>query len=172
MLTVIAILFGAAAMRLRGSKMFERITGRGIGSARIMWAAVNALMVLALSTRYFWWQGCVLALGLFVILWLCSTPGWPGARNSDGSFSGSLGVETGEQAAQMSGRGLLWVGPAGLWLALEGYSAWPAILSGVSCGLIYWLCRAAIPRFAVEAAELIFGAAMTAALVLSVQRII
>lgn len=172
MLTALGILLGALAMRLRGSKQLELWTGRGIGTGRAIWAATNALAVLALSTRYYWWQGCVLALGLFIILWACAAPGWAGARNKDGSFSGSLDVGTGERVAQMSSRGLLWIAPSGVWMALEGYSAWPMILAGAACGPIYWFCRAAIPRFAVEAAELTFGAAMTAALVLTAQRII
>lgn len=174
---------GGALFRLRGSSRFQAVTGRGVTTARLLWATYLAGCAwLVDNGSAAAWSG-----GLY-LTWL---PGW-GERPNDWSWSGplltllpalllalwlgavgawwgSLGVQTAGEVARHSARGLLWVAPAALLLFLAGLGApWPLLAVGALCGPVYLVCRLWRPWYAVEAGEWAFGGMLAAALLFSV----
>ncbi len=177
----IALLIGASGFRLRGDAAFQRWTGRGATTARLVcWALpMGGLAWVAGHPPV---TAVLLGLGLFLG---CLPPWWRsltlGRNAADG---GALG-----QYARHAARGLLWAAPAAALLAVDyGAGAWLVgasiprailasgapvlLLGGLSCVPAYelgWRLRPAgsVRPGATEVGEGIFGAAMAGAVVLS-----
>lgn len=155
-------LVGGAGFWLRGAAVLQRITGRGATTARIVaWAAPLALLCWAVTLLPWWW--CV-AIG--VALWLGCLPGWWGSLDmgrNGGSWARDFALHT--------LRGVVWVAPVAAVLAAAGAAWWWPLLAGMTCGVAYeigWRLRPlgdARRPAATEIGELIFGAAVGAALI-------
>lgn len=182
LLLPIALLIGASGFRLRGDAAFQRWTGSGATTARLVcwalpmgglaWVAGHPLVTAVL-----------IGLGLFLG---CLPPWWRsltlGRNPADG---GKLG-----QYLRHAGRGLLWTVPAAVLLALDyGAGAWflgvsiphaimssgahVLLLGGLACVPAYelgWRVRPygnLLRPGATEVGESIFGAALAAAVVVS-----
>ena len=155
---------GATAYRIRGSEIFRRYTGRGVGTARIMWAAVCAL-VCAAGSPVLW-----LPAAVFVAHYAGSTLPQFGSIDL-GRREGSAAVD----ALKQSGRGLAAGIPvaAAYWFAGE---AWlPPVLAGAAAGPLYalaWLRPIPVEHLGEgdppETGELLYGAAVGLSLALGV----
>lgn len=182
LLLPIALLIGASGFRLRGDAAFQRWTGSGAPTARLVcWAL--PMGGLAWVAGHDAAAAGLIGLGLFLG---CLSPWWHsltlGRNPADG---GELG-----QYARHAARGLLWAAPAAALLAVDaiagaavmGLSVPHAILSsgapallagGLACVPAYelgWRLRPygnLLRPGATEVGEAVFGAAMAAALVVS-----
>lgn len=158
---LLGALIGAVGFRLRGSALFEEITGRGITTARIVcWAIPMGL----LSLLHVPWQAAILTgLGFY----LGSIFAWWGCLD--------LGRDDGRVVRDyivMFLRGLVWTIPP----ALVVYQFDPTVgiilgLSGGLCPLAYtigWNTPSKAPNLTQGTAigEFIFGGIVGAALVL------
>lgn len=159
-------LIGAAGFWLRGAALFARATGRGATTARVVaWAVPLALLCWAATPL----PGCW-ALALAVALWLGSLPGWWGSIDlgrNDGWWA--------RDAALHTARGVLWGAPAAVVLWLAGGAWWWPVLAGLACAPAYeigWRLRPvgdARRPAATEIGEILFGAAMGAAVLVACQ---
>lgn len=160
-----AALAGAAAYRLRGSVLWSRWTGRGVGTARIMWATVCALVCAA--GLPVWW----LPIAVFVAHYTGSTlPQYSSidAGHREGSAIGDV--------LKQSGRCLAAGVPvaAAYWLAGEVWL--PPVLAAVAAGPLYalaWQINSPIEHLgkggdSPELAEVFYGAAIGLSLALGV----
>ena len=158
---LLGAIIGAAGFWLRGAAVFQRITGRGATTARIVaWAAPLALLCWAVTPLPWWW--CV---GVAIALWLGCLPGWWGSLDlgrNGGSWVRDFALHT--------LRGVVWVAPAAAVLAAAGAAWWWPLLAGLACGVAYeigWRLRpvgGARRPAATEIGELVFGAAVGSAL--------
>jgi hypothetical protein len=136
------ILLGAATFWLRGSALFEQLTGRGKTTGDFAWAIPMAgFAVLA---------GFPLAdlPGLVMALWLGGRLGW--WRSLD---MGTQNDTVQRDFLMHSARGFFWTAPAALYMAAASMDAWwgdwawqgshPGIivlaLSGLTAGGAWWL---------------------------------
>lgn len=155
---LIGALIGGAGFRLRGWAGFAALTGRGATTARITcWAAPLGLFA-ALALPMPWWGGVLVALGL----WAGSVAPWWGSLDL-----GRMDGEWATEAALHALRGLVWVTPALVPLALLGLAWWPLLVAGLLCLPIYECAWRLRPALATEIGEVVFGAAIGAALGLS-----
>jgi hypothetical protein len=147
----------AAGFRVRGWAGFQRLTGRGATTARIVaWAIPCGLVAWGLHGH--WYAGAAMA----VAAWAGSLLGW--WRSLD------LGRHEGEWArdfALHTARGLLWTAPMALAAWLSGGLPWPLLAAGLLCGLAYEAGWRLAPRRATEIGEVAFGAIVGAALALT-----
>jgi len=159
-------LVGAMLFRLRGSSAFERWTGRGATTARIVWAAGMAGVAhLAGAT---WQEAAALGAGLFVG---CIQPWWQSLSLGDNAADGA----TVGQYLRHGLRGLWWTLPAALAVAAYasaiGLPEWrPAAIlaaAGLACVPAYQIGKWSWPGRATEVGEVLFGGAIGAAVVLA-----
>lgn len=162
LICAVAALFGAAAYRLRGSELWARYTGRGVGTARLMWAAMCSLACAAGLPA--WW----LPLAVFAVHYGASTLPQFGSIDI-GHRDGNALLDV----ALQSGRGL--VAGAGVatayWFAGE---AWlPPLIAGLAAGPLYalaWAKPVPIDHLgkddAPETGEILYGAAVGISLAL------
>jgi len=118
---------GAALFRLRGSEVFECITGRGKTTADAVYAVGLALLF---TSSMPWWGVPALALAL----WLGGRPGWwkslsLGRNPADGPVRA--------QFIRHALRGIVWTAPAAAVAFALGASPVPLILAGATCALVY-----------------------------------
>ena len=137
---------------LRGSAVFEQLTGRGKTTADAVWAF--ALTLLALAFGLWGW----ILLALFVGLWLGGRPPWwrtlTLGRNPNDSHLSVL-----DQWFLHAMRGILWTLPAGL--ALAAFGNWWGLafaLSGILAPIFWELGWRTYPARATEIGEATFGA--------------
>lgn len=159
---VVIILALAVGFRLRGWEGFERITGRGATTARIVcWAIPVGLASLALGMSW------LAALAMGIAAWVGCLPGWWGSLDM-GRHEGGFWRDF----ALHSLRGVLWTAPMAAVLWWFGGAWWSLVVAGAACGLIYEAGYriAAIARGRMgggtEIGEALFGAAIGAALAL------
>ncbi len=127
---LLASVLGGVTFWLRGSSVFESLTGRGKTTADTVWAFfMGALAVLAGAT----WYG---AAGVAIGLWLGARPGWwqslsLGRNAADGA--------EGLQYLRHFARGIVWTlgGAAGAWLG--GMSPVPLLVAGLLCVPAYMI---------------------------------
>jgi hypothetical protein len=162
---VIEVLFGAlvgaVGFRLRGSDLFEQITGYGTTVARIVcWAIPMALLSLFhVPWEYIVVVGAAFYLGAIFPWWGCIDLG-----HNDGSALRDYIV--------MFFRGLIWTVPAGLVVyQFDANAGLILALSGALCPLAYtigWATPSKAPNLnqGPELGEFIFGAIVGAAVVL------
>lgn len=164
MIAAAVILALAVGFRLRGWGGFERITGRGATTARIVcWAIPCGLAWWALSGAPAW-----SALAMGVAAWLGAIAPWWGSLDLGRQYGG-----WGRDVLMHSARGVLWTLPMAVVTWWFEAPSWPWLLAaGVLCGLIYEvgyrLADAARGRLGggTEIGEVMFGAAIGAALAL------
>ncbi len=158
---LLGAVIGAIGFRLRGDAIFQKITGRGATTARIVcWAIPMGL--LSLSTVP-WWASVWVTVGFF----LGAVLGWYGSLD--------LGRREGDPVKDrliMASRGLVWTLPAALvvWQFDIG-NAIALLIVGLACPLFYELgyrTPSKIPylRQGPEVGEVLFGAAIGLALTL------
>jgi hypothetical protein len=146
-----------AGFRLRGAALFERITGRGATTARIVCFATPAGL-LAWATGFPW----PYALAMGVAAWLGCLPPWWGSLD--------LGRHAGGYArdfALHTLRGVVWVAPMAAVAFLAGAAWWPLILAGLMCGAVYEAGYRVSERHGTEIGEAAFGALIGAGLALA-----
>jgi len=113
-------IIGGAGFWLRGAAVFQRITGRGATTARVVaWAAPLALLCWVATPLAWWW--CV-AIG--AALWLGCLPGWWGSI--DLGRNGGAGPR---DFALHTLRGVVWVVPVAAVLAAAGAAWWGPMLA-------------------------------------------
>lgn len=163
---LVGLVVGAGMFWLRGSAKFGEWTGRGKTTADTLWAA--AMAALAFWAGMKWYGAVAVGLGL----WLGARPGWwqslsLGRNAADGA--------EGLQYLRHATRGMLWVlgGAFGAWLG--GASYVPLLIAGFLCVPAY------VAGYALRegdtspytnptaVGEMLFGAAIGAAVVLSPQ---
>ncbi|MBR0653068.1 hypothetical protein GXW78_25655 [Roseomonas terrae] len=162
-------LIGAAGFWLRGAAVFARVTGRGATTARVVaWAVPLALLAWLVTPLPWGWS-----LALAAALWLGCLPGWWGSIDlgrNEGGWS--------RDAALHTARGVLWGAPAAVVLWLAGGGWWWPLVAGLTCAPAYeigWRLRpAGDPRrpAATELGELLFGAALGAAVIAGSWRVV
>lgn len=144
---ILGAIVGGAAFWLRGSAVFAEWTGRGATTARLMWGAALALVAVLGGL---WW---LLAPAVVVAAWLGAIPGW----------WDSLRLADARQYALHFFRGLLWVFPLAALFEVAGGSGALVLLSGLACVPAYWIGWRVMPSRATEIGEILFGAAIGAA---------
>ena len=182
LLLPIALLIGASGFRLRGDAAFQRWTGSGATTARLVcWAL--PMGVLAWVAGHPLTTAALIGLGMFVG---CLAPWWHsltlGRSKADG---GALG-----QYARHAARGMLWTAPAAALLAVDWIAgaavmdlsiphaiassgALVVLAGGLACVPAYelgWRLRPygnLLRPGATEVGEAVFGAALAAAVVVS-----
>ncbi len=152
----------AVAYRLRGSELWAQATGRGVGTARIMWSFVCLAAVAAQAEA--WW----LPLAVFAVSFPVSTIHQMGSidmGNRDGTFLRDFALQT--FRGGVGGVGIA----AAYWLAGEAWLS--PLLGGLAAGPAYALAwRTPVHADHMgkddppEAGEILFGAAMGAGLAL------
>jgi hypothetical protein len=153
------VAIGAAGFWLRGAAVFQRWTGRGATTARLLAWALPMGALSAVHTD--WYNAAAIAVGLY----LGTLLGW--WRSLD------LGRVEGEWLRDFvlhTARGLLWTLPAALVCAAASFdiaNAVPLIVAGLLCGVLYEVGWRAYPPRATEIGEATFGGAIGAALYLS-----
>jgi hypothetical protein len=157
-LVILAALVGAAGFRLRGSAAFERITGRGATTARLVCWAVPVALVAWTSVEA--WAAAILAAALY----LGAVPGWwrslsLGRNPRDGAWL--------DAAARHTARGLVWAAPAAAVVGGLGGAWWGVLLAGAAVVAPYEAGWRLAPDHAVEVGEAGFGAMLAAAIVAS-----
>lgn len=148
-------LIGALGFWLRGSAVFERLTGRGATTARIVAWAMPLSALAWLLTPLGWW--CV---PLAVALWLGALPGWWGTLDL-----GRMEGDWPQDFVLHTARGVVWMAPAAGVLAMAGAAWWLPLVAGLTCGAVYEIGWRAWPARATEIGELLFGAACGAAVI-------
>lgn len=158
MIEALVVAMLAAGFRIRGWAGFERLTGRGTTTARIVaWAIPCAIAWLLLG------GAPVEALAIAAAAWIGCLPGWWGSLD--------LGRQEGtwlRDFALHSARGALWTMPMAVVVWWIGAEWWWLLIAGAACGLIYeagyWI--AARTRWSgTEWGEAMFGAMIGAALI-------
>lgn len=146
---LLGAIVGGAGFRIRGWSGFDKLTGRGATTARIVWGGVLALIALLGGL---WWP---LAPAVVLAGWLGCVPGWWGA----------LEPKTPQQYALHALRGFVWVLPLAIIFEAAGALGGVVLLSGAVCGPAYWLGRKVKPALGTEIGEVLFGAAIGAAVI-------
>lgn len=117
-------LLGAITFRVRGSALWDEITGTGTIGGRLQYAAI--LMLAALAFKGDW-----RLLLLLPALWIGCLPAW---------FGHGLVPADLRRLAMNALRGVLWLMPAGLLLWGLGYEdGWMLCVVGAASGPVYWL---------------------------------
>jgi len=156
---LLGALLGGVGFRLRGSAWVSLVTGRGATTARILcWAM--PLAALAWVCGLVWWGAVLLALGLWAG---CLAPWWDSLDL--GRVDGALARDLAMHAA----RGVLWAAPAALALLIAGAGLWwIPLAASLACTPAYALGWAVVPARATEVGEVLFGAALGAAVLVAV----
>lgn len=152
---LLGALLGGLGFRLRGWSGFERLTGRGATTARLACWAIPMGAFAALALPIPWWGGVLVALAL----WAGSVAPWWGSLDL-----GRMDGDWIEEAALHALRGLVWVTPAMVAIALLSLPWWPLLAAGALCLPVYELAWRLRPALATEIGEVVFGAAIGAAL--------
>lgn len=166
---LVLVVIGAGLFRLRGSSSWEAWTGRGVGSARWLWAAflgVSAWLVDNGSAGAWAWGFPVPVVlpALIVALWAGSIGAWWGSLDM-----GTRDHTLSRDLLMHSLRGVVWTAfAAALVASLDLASPWPLLAAGALCGPIYAASWRLWPGYAVQGGEWGFGAAVAAALLFSV----
>ncbi len=164
MLSLVAILVGALAWRVRGAA-FGSVIFATIRSG-VAVRAVAAVAMSAIPALLYGPWALTLAPALFLGM---SLAGW-----GDDFDIGRNGGRQAEEAARMSCWGLITVAPAAVALLWLGASIWPILLAGIMFGPVYaaaWHFRPhlpAVPRFAAgptEWAEVVCGGMIAAGII-------
>lgn len=122
---IFALLCGAA-MRLRGSDLWNKWTGTGTTGGRALWSVVVGACIWATYPSY-------LTLLTIPLLFAGAVPGWPGSIDL-GRNEGTWGKDF----ALMTVRGLLFTFPAGAYMAwLVDPSYLVFAFSGALAGVLY-----------------------------------
>lgn len=157
MFSAVTIPLLAFGFWLRGSALFERLTGRGATTAR--------LVCWALPCGLAWWAlggNPLYAAGAAVAAWLGTLLGWWGSLD--------LGRNEGtwlEDFLLHTARGVLWTAPMAA-VALVQHEAWWWMLGvGALCGLLYELGYQLNEARGTEIGEFLFGAVIGAAMVVT-----
>lgn len=159
--TLLGALIGAVGFRLRGSAIFEEITGRGATTARIVCWAIPMGLVSLYHVPWEW--AWAISLGLF----LGACPGWYHCTD--------LGRDDGKVVRDyviMTIRGLVWTLPAALVMAYFNTNASSAMMiAGLLCPLAYtigWKIPSKIKGLhqGPELGEFIFGGMVGASVIL------
>lgn len=150
---------GGASFWLRGSALFERLTGRGKTTADAVWACtMAALFAAAAAGRAEWWHPLAVAVGFFVG---GRPPWWKSLRLChDPDEKCCLCVWV-----RHTLRGFLWVVPAALSLDLLGYEGVWLVAAGGLVGPCYEAGWRTWPARATEVGEVLFGALIGAGIV-------
>lgn len=156
LLAIVAPLILAAGFRLRGDAAFERWTGRGATTARIVcWAIPCGLVAWGLYGL--WYVGLAMGVAAF----LGAILGWWQSLDLgrvEGTWLNDFAMHT--------LRGVLWTLPMAGVAFLGAGSPWPLLVAGALCGVVYeigWRFKAR----QTEIAEAIFGGVIGVALVAS-----
>jgi hypothetical protein len=151
MIEIAAALLAGAGRRLSGDSRFEKITGRGATTARLVCLAVPLGLLALLRVEW-----CAAAC-LGALVWAGATLPQRGQSLSgwvDAAYLLARGIGVGAVVAPL----VWWLG--GVW--------WLPALSGVCAPLAYWLGYRLWPRRATEVGEVgsyaAFGAALFGAM--------
>lgn len=155
MSVALGALIGALGFWLRGSAVFERLTGRGATTARIVAWAMPLSALAWLLTPLGWWSAM-----LAVALWLGALPGWWGTLDL-----GRMEGDWPQDFVLHTARGLVWMAPAAVVLAMAGATWWLPLVAGLTCGAAYEIGWRVHRVRATEIGELLFGAACGAAVI-------
>lgn len=154
--SVLGAVVGGLGFRIRGAREFQTVTGRGATTARIVaWSLPLATMWAVWGPAApGWWVIMVVAL------WLGSIAGW----------WGDLRLVEARDVALHAARGVLWVLPAAVLVALkvELAPALALLVAGALCAPAYllgWRLGGRLELGGTEWGELIFGAVVGAVLV-------
>ncbi len=137
--TLLAGLLCGPAYRLRGSVWWSRLTGRGVGTARVLWGAACALVALP-ELPAWWLPPAIIAAGYAG----ATLPQWGSIDigHRDGAYWRDLALQ--------SARGVTSLAGVILALALSG-QAWPLALIG---GALAGPCYALAWRFPIPVEDL------------------
>jgi hypothetical protein len=151
---------------LRGSAVFEQITGRGKTTGDLVWAVSMALLAAPL-----YWNNPTSPIGAFALLTFAfflggRLPWWRslsmGRDPRDGSFWGAF--------ARHTVRGLFWVAPAAFVFGILGTNPMGLLLAGLQAGFWWeagWRMTESDKKIrlgATELGEIFFGAAIGGAI--------
>ena len=143
--------------RLRGAAIFERVTGRGATTARIVCFAIPAGL-LAWGMGFGWPH----ALAMGFAAWLGCLPPWWGSLDLGRQYGGFW-----QDFALHTLRGLVWTAPMALVVWHVGGAWWWLVLAGLLCGVAYEAANRARPTRGTETGEVVFGALIGAGLALA-----
>jgi len=155
MLTLLGTIVGALGFRMRGSAVFGELTGRGIGTARLVcWALPMALLSLFVI-EWYW------ALLFCAAMYVGSLPGWYGA----------FCMIDARDWLVMLARGIGWTLLGAIVFFIAGAPAWPLLFAGMLCPVAYaigWAIPSRVPWLlrGTEIGEFLFGAFIGTAIML------
>jgi hypothetical protein len=156
-LQILAPFVLALGFRLRGAAVFQRVTGRGATTARIVCFAIPCgLIGWGLGLPWHW------SLALGVAAWLGCLPPWWGSLDLARQYG-----EFREDFLLHTMRGVIWIWPMAVVLAHSGHleGAYYLTWAGLLCGAVYEAGYRIREAHGAELGEAFFGFLIGAALV-------